>query len=151
VIGTSTTTSTTLACGANGTPCSSNADCCSGYCPSGGPGKLTCQNAPTTTTTTTSSTTTTLPTCCAVVGVTGLTCTWTDVSTCQGTGGTAGSPGSVCSGDGRCEATASPGFCCELLGNCVGGAAQGTPTAPMLGELNSITRIACRTASASNG
>jgi hypothetical protein len=83
--------------------------------------------APTTTTTTTSTTTTTLPICCAQIGGTGLACFWTSPTACQALGGTAGSPGSVCSGVGTCAATASPGPCCQFAGSCAEGGGVADP------------------------
>src|SRR5262249_37230853 len=86
-----------------------------------GPGKLTCQNAPTTTTTTTSSTTSTTVACCSIGGSPAI-CIWVpDASGCgvvifgNFIAGTLGPPGSVCdSVSGDCTTTASPGNCCAI-------------------------------------
>jgi hypothetical protein len=55
------------------------------------------------------------PTCCVLLGPL---CAWLSETDCLVQGGTAGAPGTVCSGTGTCvPPPAAPGACCEVAEN----------------------------------
>jgi hypothetical protein len=78
--------------------------------------------ATTSTSTTTSPTTTTVAAgCCALASA--QFCGYApSLQLCDEVGGTPGAPNTVCDGaTGGCQPTASPGPCCQLMGDCLGG------------------------------